>query len=428
MSAETEIVVGLTMPSIEQQSSCYKDKALRLSLRDRVLLKQIEDSWLDQANMGLDDKTSLHIGDVFTFNCQFGELNYTYSKSSGGFLLLDFDIYHPNDGGTNIVARVVEDYSSTLAHYAVAASVVFILLINSAFTSDHSYGIEKVMAKIIGTQSSDNTQSSKNQERSVTKDLKIIFKAPRQDRNNDDAHHLVQASISSRKLTPIINESELANHSGEQAESDKVYSVVDAGYMPAYLTQSRNKFSIQLASSNDLKYIAKLSKNIELIEPKFTYPFLTKNGSYPLYGLALGVFDDYKAAWDAAEKIEPTTKKFGVWIRPVGEILDDTDRYDRLVRALQYLGLSLSDITSEFPTWGMEGDVPVVIDNNADGNKEIIVWRSQDKAWYASQEMAKCGDVECDMHFAWNMPNNNVQTDSERGVQYFPFKGIPTAE
>ena len=92
------------------------------------------------------------------------------------------------------------------------------------------------------------------------------------------------------------------------------------------LFQSPSKFTIQLATSRERSYIIDLAKTMEVTDPVAIYPFLTTDSQNPVFGLLSGLYETRSEAIAAVENMSEDAKKFGVWIRPVGDLQDDIKR------------------------------------------------------------------------------------------------------
>ncbi len=92
------------------------------------------------------------------------------------------------------------------------------------------------------------------------------------------------------------------------------------------LYQAPQKFTVQLATSRERSYIIDLAQTMEVQDPVAIYPFLTTNSNNPVFGLLSGLYDTRAEAIAAVESMSDSTKKFGVWIRPVSDLQADIKR------------------------------------------------------------------------------------------------------
>ena len=65
---------------------------------------------------------------------------------------------------------------------------------------------------------------------------------------------------------------------------------------------------------------------MEVTDPVAIYPFLTTDSQNPVFGLLSGLYETRSEAIAAVESMSEEAKKFGVWIRPVGDLQDDIKR------------------------------------------------------------------------------------------------------
>ncbi len=86
------------------------------------------------------------------------------------------------------------------------------------------------------------------------------------------------------------------------------------------LFQAPTKFTVQLATSRERNYIIELAQALETENPVAIYPFLTTNSKNPVFGLLAGLYETRTEAIEAVANMQPATKQFGVWIRPISDL------------------------------------------------------------------------------------------------------------
>ncbi|OED35478.1 hypothetical protein AB833_30110 [Chromatiales bacterium (ex Bugula neritina AB1)] len=86
------------------------------------------------------------------------------------------------------------------------------------------------------------------------------------------------------------------------------------------LFQAPTKFTVQLATSRERSYIIELAQTLEAENPIAIYPFLTTNSNNPVFGLLSGLYETRTEAIQAVAEMQPATKQFGVWIRPISDL------------------------------------------------------------------------------------------------------------
>jgi len=89
------------------------------------------------------------------------------------------------------------------------------------------------------------------------------------------------------------------------------------------LFQEPTSFTVQLATSRERDYIIDLAQSLAAEDPVAIYPFLTTNSNNPVFGLLSGLYKTRTQAIEAVEQMDPATKQFGVWIRPISDLQAD---------------------------------------------------------------------------------------------------------